>query len=318
MAHDDEWTRLAWQGIAFDTPADWCPGQLQGSFETGYLRVEDELNIRLELRWEPLGRRRAAASALVDNYLRLAHKKLGRKAPRPTIDRDREIRKLRPVDHEAFTWRGAFNAHSLVLVCPESRRGIHLRVFFTPGHELKRLTRRIFESVTTVAADGLTEWSAFDFGFRIARSWRLESSALRTGCLQLAFRDGRDQLEASRFSLAEIVLRKAPMDKWFARTFAKALRGFDYTLAEGTYGGHAALRCEGRSSRLSRPLGILRRRRHVTALAWHCGEADKLFTVRAVSDVGGEPRVAACADTIACHRQPEAADATRRREKVRH
>ena len=58
MAHDDEWTRLAWQGIAFDTPADWCPGQLQGSFETGYLRVEDELNIRLELRWEPLGRRR--------------------------------------------------------------------------------------------------------------------------------------------------------------------------------------------------------------------------------------------------------------------
>jgi len=56
MNEPAHWTRLGWHGIAFDVPEDWCPGQLEGDRANGYLRVEDESRVRLELRWETPGR----------------------------------------------------------------------------------------------------------------------------------------------------------------------------------------------------------------------------------------------------------------------
>ncbi|MBL7222268.1 MAG: hypothetical protein ISS72_00305 [Candidatus Brocadiae bacterium] len=305
MAKEPQWSRLAWQGIAFDVPADWCPGQLQGDWDTGYLRVEDELNVRLELRWETLGRRTATASALVDNFLRQTQKKLRRGEAQPQVVRDRSVPQLSAHDHEVFTWRGSYHAHSLMLVCGDTRRVVHLRVFFEPGNELKSLTRHVFASATSGARDGLAEWNVFDFVFRLAPDWRLQTSGLKTGCLQLAFRDGRDDLEVTRFSLAEIVLRRAPMDEWFRGQFAKALKGFRTTLAEEAYREHASLRCTGMLRARSRPFGLLRRRRYVTARLWHCPECDKLFAVRLVGDVPDDSRVDAIADTVVCHGHEE-------------
>lgn len=302
MANVAHWSRLGWQGIAFDVPAEWCPGQLQGDWAGGYLRVEDELSIRLELRWESLrGRRLPDASALVDNFLRQTAKKRRRGEAKPEVVRGRSVPALGAFDHEVFTWRGAFNAHSLLVVCPATARAVHVRVFFEPKDELKSITRRIFASVTTGPHDGQCEWSVFDLAFRLAANWRLETSSLRTGCLQLAFRDGREELEVSRFSLAELVLRKASFEQWFEGAFAKPLKRFRRELDEASYRGHAALWCEGVMRTRSRPLGLLRRKRYLTALAWLCPEADKLFVVRAVADAPDDPRVRECADTVECH-----------------
>jgi hypothetical protein len=302
MAQDTAWGRLAWQGIAFDVPADWCPSQLQGDFKSGYLRVEDELRVRLELRWESLRKRLPEASDLVDNFLRQTRKKLGRRQPEPDIVRGRSVPALEPQDHEVFTWRGSFNAHSLLLVCAETRRVVHLRVFFEAGDEQKALTRRVFASVSSGPQDGQLEWNVFDLGFRLDADWRLESSALRTGCLELAFREGRDELVVARYSLAELSLREATLKQWLARTLGKPLRGFRVEVdEEASFRQHAALRFGGRSRAGAKPLGLFRRRRHLTGLAWHCPEADKIFAVRAASYEADDPRVAACAETIACH-----------------
>jgi len=300
MKGSTRWARLGWHGISFDVPEDWAPGRLEGDFANGYLRVEDETSIRLELRWETAGRRLPAASTFVDNYLRQTRKKVRRKVGEPSVDRGRAIKGLEGVDHEAFTWRGGFNAHSLLLVAPESRRVVHLRLFFEEGRERKALARHIFGSVRAAARDGMNEWAVFGLRFEAPAAWRLEQSSLRTGCLQFLFRDGADELEMVRQSLAEMTLRKEGLDGWFRGFFAKALRGFGCTASACEYRGHPAVRWAGTLRLRVRPLGLFRPRRRLTALAWHCAEADKIFAVRGVTRVQGEPQVERCADSIAC------------------
>ncbi len=123
-----EWGRFGWHGVAFDMPEDWCPGRLEGDFANGYVRIEDETEVRAELRWETARRRVAPASKFVDSYIRQVRKKTRRQDPDPQIERDRCVKQLGDVDHEVFTWRGVFSAHSLLAVCPTTRRVVHLRV----------------------------------------------------------------------------------------------------------------------------------------------------------------------------------------------
>jgi hypothetical protein len=294
-----EWTRLGWQGISLDMPADWCPSRLEGSHANGYLQVDDETKPRLELRWGTLGRKALPAEALVEDYLKQTRKKLGRRAADATCTRGRYVPTLSGVDHEAFTWRGDFNAHSLLMVCPDTRRMVHVRVFFE-AKELKALTRRIFGSVSTASEDGRDDWSVFGMHFRVSRSWQLGRSLMRTGSLQFFFTDGQDDLEVARVSLASMALRKGGLDAWIAGFFAKVLRRFQAGTREDVFRGHPAVRCEGRMRLGGIPFGIFRGRRHVTILTWHCEADDKIYAVRMVTRKPSDPRVDLCAGTIEC------------------
>jgi len=299
----ERWARIGWHGISFDVPEDWAPGRLEGDYATGYLRVEDETHVRLEVRWETVGRRVPSAASLVDNYLKQTRRKLRTKARgvEPAVDRGRGIKELGSVDHEAFTWRGGFNAHSLLLVAPQSRRVVHLRVFFEEGKDDKPLARQIFSSVRAAPQDGMNEWAAFGFRFLLAEAWRLDQSSMRTGCLQFVFKAEGDELEVVRQSLAEITLRGSSLEGWFRGFFAKALRGFTTRVSGAGRGEHPAVRCEGVLRRSTRPLAVFRRRRYATALAWHCTEADKIFAVRANTTTASDPQVERCADSVSCH-----------------
>lgn len=295
------WELLGWQGISLEIPADWCPGRLEGDYANGYLRVEDEFSVRLELRWESPGRRLPAAAQLVDRYLKETEKRLRRRVGKPKIDRGRCVPQLGTLDHEVFTWRGGFLTHSLLAVCPETRRVVHVRIYFSEDDELKNLTRRVFASLRTAPREGGNDWSMFGFHFRLGAAWRLEKSALWAGRPQLLFTCGNDEMEVARVSLAEMVFRKSSLRPWFETFFAKALRRFRYEVRAEEYRGHPALQCVGIQRVGVRPLDLLRRRRYQRALAWHCAATDKLFVVRAVTAVPGEPQVQACADSIHCH-----------------
>jgi hypothetical protein len=298
MKPQQEWGRFGWHGIAFDMPEDWCPGRLDGDFRNGYVRIEDEIEVRAELRWETGRRRRASASQFVDNYVKQVRRKTRRQDPNPTVERDRYVKELGDLDHEVFTWRGVYNAHSLIAVCRETRRVVHLRVFFEEGNERKALARRMFASLAPGPRDGLAEWSAFGFRFVVREDWRLESSGLRTGCVQFVFSDGDDELEVARFSLAEMVLRERGLEGWLRSTLRKALRKFRFETKETEYEGCPAVRCEGVMRLTARPLGLFRRRRRLRVLAWHREDADKILVVRLVNATPNDPQVEEIADSV--------------------
>ncbi len=293
-----EWGRFGWQGIAFDMPEAWCPGRLDGDFANGYVRIEDETEVRAELKWETAGRRVAPASKFVDNYIRQVRKKTRRKDPDPQLERDRCVKALGELDHEVFTWRGAHNAHSVLAVCPTTRRVVHVRIFFEAGREQRSLTRRMFATLTTGPRDGLAEWSAFGFRFFVGDGWRLDQSGLRTGCVKFQFADGDDELEVTRFSLAEMQLRATTLEKWFRSTFHKALRKFRFETKESRFQGCPAVRCEGVMKLTARPFGLLRRKRRVRALARYVEDADKILVVRLVTRAPGDSQLEAVAESI--------------------
>ncbi|MFW6162414.1 MAG: hypothetical protein ACODAJ_06560 [Planctomycetota bacterium] len=298
MNSEQEWGRFGWHGIAFEMPQDWCPGRLDGDFRNGYVRIEDETEVRAELRWETGRRRRASASQFVDNYIKQVRRKTRRKDPDPTIERDRYVKALGDLDHEVFTWRGVYNAHSLMAVCPTTRRVVHLRVFFEEGQEQKALTRRMFASLEPEPREGLAEWSAFGFRFLVGEQWQMESSGLRTGCLQFLFADGDDELEVARFSLARMVLRDKGLEPWLRSTMRKTLRKFRLETEETEYEGWPAVRCEGALRLVARPLGLFRRRRRVRVLAWHREDVDKIVVVRLVTTTADDPQLEAIAESI--------------------
>jgi hypothetical protein len=298
MAGQDAWGRFGWHGMAFDVPFDWCPGRLEGDFKNGYVRIEDESDVRAELRWETAGRRVAPASKFVDNYIAQVRKKTRRKDPNPRIERDRCVNELGDIDHEVFSWHGAYCAHSLLAVCPRTRRVVHLRVFFDAGDERRAMTRRIFASLTTGPRHGLAEWSAFGFRFLVGDDWKLDTSGLRTGCLQFTFAHGDDELEVTRFSLAAMVLRKTTLAKWVPSTYHKAMRKYRVAAKEGEFEGCPAVRCEGVMKLTARPFGLFRRRRRLRLLAWHDAEADRVFAVRLSTLTPEDPQLEAIAATV--------------------
>lgn len=293
--------RLGWQGITLDVPEDWCPGSIEGDNASGYLRVEDETRVRAELRWETMGRKTASAAHLVDEYLRQTRRKLPRGAPEPVVERGRAVKELGTLDHEAFTWRGGFNAHSLLLVAPEARRVVHLRVPFEEGDDHKALARRLFGSVRVAPPNGAAEWAVFGLRFELPAAWRLEHCSLRTGLLQFVFKAGSDELEVVRQGLAAITLQKSSLEQWLRGQFARSLRGFRCTVRSGHYREHEAVRGSGELSLRARPLAVFRPRRYATVLAWHCQEADKLFALRCESGQRDDPRLEQCAGSLVCH-----------------
>ena len=298
MEGQEQWAPLGWQGIGLVVPSTWCPGRLEGDFANGYLRVEDESDVRLELRWETAGRRAPPATKLVDKYVKQLRKKCRRSTPEAQVVRDMAVRRLAHLDHEAFTWQGEFSAHSLIAVCPETRRVVHVRVFFREGETRKSLARRIFGSLSTAPEDGQVEWSAFGFRFRVPSSWRLEESGLRTGCLRFVFKIDNDELEVVRFSLAEMLLREVPLAKWFADTFRKGLRKYRYETRSADYRGCPAVRCEGVMRMMARPMGFFRRKRRLAALAWHGQDIDKILVVRIVTATPNDPQLEAVAGSM--------------------
>lgn len=281
-----------------DVPATWCPGRLEGDYANGYLRVEDEEAVCLEVRWETAGRRVPPASKLVDKYLKQLRKKTRRSSRDADVVRDMAIRRLNHLDHEAFTWNGEFAAHSVLAVCSETHRVVHVRVFFQEGKTRKSLARKIFGSLTTAPDDGQTEWSAFGFAFRLPSAWRLEESGLRTGCLRFLFADDNDQLEVVRFSLAGMLLRATPFTRWFRETFRKALKKYRFDLTTTEYRDCPAVRCEGVMRSMARPLGLFRRKKRLTALVWHDAATDKIHVVRLVTTTVDDPQLEAVAASI--------------------
>jgi hypothetical protein len=155
--------------------------------------------------------------------------------------------------------------------------------------------------VRVAPGDAAAEWAVFGLRFELSGAWRLEQSALRTGSLQFLFKAGSEELEIVRQSLAAITLKKSPLEQWVRATFAKALRSFHCVSRADRYRDHDAARCGGELSLRARPLAVFRRRRYVTALAWHCPQADKLFALRGESGHRDDPRVERCADSIVCH-----------------
>ena len=300
MAKSPNYTHFGWQGLEFDVPEDWNIAVVQGEFESGYIRLDDDAMVRVELKWE--GRRnRLTLGKVVDNYLRMLEKKAKKHKLPFEYKRNLKFAKLEGHDFECLSWESDFSAMSVAARCNDCGRVILARVLYTKGDGGRAAAKRLFSTLRDHPEGDMVKWEFFGFRFASPVGFTLDQSALKTGCIEMLFSDRKEEFEVSRLALAQVLLKRQSLKAWFKDYYQKRLKTFKVEIDKSEYRGHPALAVSGRTSVKKSLLSGFARRRYIHCRVWHCEETDKLFVLRIVSSKETDERFEKFCEQVACH-----------------
>ncbi len=311
-----DWTTFGWQGITFDVPEEWNLGKVTGDAETGYLRLDDQEVVRVEVEWRPLkGRLPSGASGvshIVDKYVdRLVGK--AKKAGH-ALRVERNVRVLEDgafpdKDTESFTWDADYRAINLAWRCKTCNRIGLVRVFSKLNEDVSGAARRLMRSLGDHAEAGKKLWAVYGLICNIPEDFRLEEQFLRSGHIRLSFKRGKEELHVERIGPASLILKDAEqLQGWFEPFFKKALKDYVCVYTDGEFRGHHGFLIEGSPRsllwRILKPtLSRVRRSMHLKGCVWHCEESNRIFVVRATSKDRNSTVAESVAAEVVCHTQ---------------
>jgi hypothetical protein len=197
---------FAWHGWTISIPSDWNPVKLIGDFNTGHALIADLSHPRMAIRWSTPPKKfnptKWAKNILIEEIGHLA------------------AAEAHPIDSP--TWPGA-----ILYTEPDP-----------PGRDVflaqSAISGRTVELVHNVTADEIsqmdslraslsdsqpsqeTNWSVFDLSCRIPAGWQLESHLLTAGDLKLNFTRGKNHLSLRQIAVAQLALKRMPLDRWLA------------------------------------------------------------------------------------------------------
>lgn len=314
------WTLFGWQGITLRVPDDWNLGRVDGSYKSGYARLDDAEIVRAEIEWREggQGRRTLSLSALVDRYVEGLEKKAKKTGLNFSVNRRarflREKRWLESSEYELFTWEADYRAYNLARVCSACGRIALLRVLGRPQEKLEEVVEEVFRSLEDHPRAGQVFWSLYGLQFSLPAEFKLSGQELKSGHLQLSFERERQVCRVHRLSLAHLLLKDTSLRSWYLEFFKKQLRDFRVEAQEAPVRGHQGLRVLGaprsRWRQLVRPLPFLnpRPRLHLDSRIWRCAEADKICIIDHLyrRREEGEDLPLRLSDGYFCHQETEA------------
>ena len=206
MTNTKQWSRVGWQGIQLEIPSDWSPGRVEGDRKKGYLRLDDELAVRSEVRWETPRKAGCPFEEIVDNFVAQMRKRAGRKAH---LDITRNAKLSGPDGHEweALRCSGDVKGYWLLSRCQSCGRVVGINLLAPSGKFADSdVAARIFASLTDHADDGLDLWELYDLRFKLPQELPLDKALLKTGSIELDFADRTRQYYVRRLGLAETIL----------------------------------------------------------------------------------------------------------------
>lgn len=288
---DSLWDKFGWQELELDVPADWNLGRVDGSYEKGYARLDDAEIVRMEVEWRKLRGREMSVpmTDLVDRYLAGLKKKAKKTDTEFNVTRKARILKekgwLREFDYELFTWDADFRAFNIAIRFPHSQRVVLLRILSRFDENLSEQVEKIFGSLRDNSGSDRTLWSVYGFSFWMPSGCTLSGHELKSGHIQLQFKQGRNELRIHRLSMARLLLKESPLDYWYQAFFKKTLRDFQIETRAHEIHGHSGLRIIGRPRsrwrQLLRPLPFVnpRPRLHLDCRLWHREDLDKISII---------------------------------------
>jgi hypothetical protein len=315
----DRWVPFGWQGLRVEVPEDWelvgIPKEQDPA--EGYLRLDDRLYPRLELRWRAHPQRQFDIHKTLDNYLGSVRK---------TYGRDMEVRRNQNLipdnaknatfhqDREAlfFSWRGSLQALGLIWRCRLCRRVLMTQVLAPleeKSDEVRRTALRVFHTLSDHPAGETNLWTAYGLEMDVPRRYRLEKLQLLNAYILFLFSDGVRRVAVERFGLADQQLGDGTLETWFRKTYAKSLRGTFFVLDATEDPPPARLALDGRDVRLVDRVDRwnvgavdlwdrLFRRRRTAAYAWHDRDANRVYVVRSTGRIGNHAVAASIVRSI--------------------
>ncbi len=268
----------AWQGIEVEVPEAWELGAYQGDANAGSFRLDDGVDIRLNVRW--------TQSRSPSPTLRTAIERCRREVAKRGKDRlsfseiSSSFLPKSTREATAFEWRLAGPSQAgfgLATFCRTCRRIVLAEVLFPNGSIERKLAQRILSSLRDHRDDGLRTWSVYGFRFEILAALRLDRANLEPGRLRFLFRSGkRTWLRVERWGLASQWAHDTPLERWpsewlkFMRAGVRSQPGVSETECRG----HRAVAFH--AARV--PSGWWRRE-SIDGLVWRCPEDDAIYAL---------------------------------------
>jgi len=267
---------FGWQGIRVTVPEQWELVGTAGDYGTGYVRLADEKQTRLELHWEK-SKKPVDPSGLINLYVGKLAKKAKKQKLQLSVKRDLNLASLKGRKTECYSWTSDIQSLGMLSYCEECGRLVHMHVMGEVREPLRNLARTVFASLADHPEDGKVPWRFYDVEFETPAQMNLRKKDLKTGCIHMLFSARRKELEFVRFSLARILLSDRSLKEWFEEFYSKTLKKYRYRIRQEQIKGHDGLFLQGSPSVWRNPLELLGRRWVVRTACWYCPKTNRLF-----------------------------------------
>jgi len=301
MARKEKWTTFGWLGVNFEVPESWNLGRVNGDRKKGYLRLDDEIFTRLELRWEKKRGVPDIEKIVARHVNELDH---SAKRHKVSFEVKRNLGFFRLRDsryHECFYWEGDYKVFNLIFKCEASQVTYLLRLFFKKTANMRVYAKRIFESFSDSPAGDDELWGFFGFQFCVPKGLVLEKTSLKAGCYEVLLADKASEIEVIRLSIAATLLKGRSLKDWFFEFYKKRLGRLDVRVAAARTGGHEGIEVVATPKGNRRVLPLFRSKTVLRARCWHCDEGDKLYIFRVTSREPQDARCERYAQKVRCH-----------------
>jgi hypothetical protein len=306
------WTKFGWQGITVEIPEDWEISGLSGDYKSGYLRLDDGEIPRLELKWSRSRRKNPDLQKVLDEYFKLVRKDFKKKKSSLNIKRDINLVKEESFFKDRtvsfFSWKSNVRANGAIWHCKECKRIVVAQVIGHLKENIRDNTLRILNSVSDHPSGYTNLWSAYQLNVEIPRRYRLSKQQLMSGYLLLTFVDGSRTIAVERYGPADVLLKEDDLETWFRKTYAKAIRGYGFSIEKKNTAYDKRMELEGSKTRIIDRMPMspvllvdkIMRRTSLAAQIWHCHESNRIFAVRAVLKGDAAEIAREVADSIQC------------------
>ena len=215
---------MAWNGICFQAPSSWHPGQIGKQ----YLLFESDDKPILEIKWEKVKGRFSHKS----NLKRLAKERNRRGIPEfNRIDLPDSWREaLSEFNVQGFSWQGSnLGGTGVLTYCPSCKKASLIQ-FYHYGEEVdETLGERVLKSFQDHRENGHTKFALFDFQAEIPDKYKLDWYGFDTGRFELGFTWRKRQIVLNRYAPASALLGRQNLEE-FARRYLNLPDGKKMTL----------------------------------------------------------------------------------------
>lgn len=220
---------FAWQGVAGDIPADWNLAEYKVVDRVSYARFHDDFNRRLDMEWL-YARRPIRIDIVRRRYDKIA-------ASMSATGAEAESVEDMPCGWSAclYSMPDGKRLMAAFRFIPERNFFCLLKMYFDNAskREADRIVRRT-AGTFRLYEDGLAPWAVYDIAFQLQKDFRLSATSFQAGQKLLVFEWKLRRLFIWFFSLADILLKKQPIEKWCAGYLNefKAISGVRFSAAE--------------------------------------------------------------------------------------
>ena len=308
-----KWTTLGWGGITLELPEDWELSGLSGDEKSGYLRLEDADMPRLELKWSESKQKKPDLQKVLDDYFKLVRKNYKRKNTNLHVQRnvnlirDAEFFENREVVF--FNWKGDFRASGVIFHCQTCKQITIVQVMGHLKENIKETTSRILSSVRDHSVGQATLWSAYQLNAEVPRRYRLDKHKLLSGYLLFSFVDGSRKVSIERYGVADVTLKEQNLEEWFRGRYAKAIRGYGFSIESSNGDVDERLTLIGEETRIIDRVPLapalvidkIMRRKTFAVYLWHCHHSNRIYVVQAIAKQDAAKTAEEIAASIRCH-----------------